>query len=89
MNNLRKKRYYCTYVKLLEDKTFKVFVTVIAAESEEQVFNLLCSKFNIPKKYIPSNHFGEYKEEGIVKIRLSDTNVYEGESVHNNFRSNS
>lgn len=82
--NRRKKRYICTYVKHI-DKQYKGNVVVVCAHNELLAKAVLCEENNIPPVIIKSSP-GEHNTEGIISIRLAETNTYEGDSTYDNFR---
>jgi hypothetical protein len=81
--NRRKKRYICTYVKLI-DNQYKGNVVVVCAHNDVMAKAILCEQYRIPAQQVKTCA-GEYKAEGIKSIRLAETNLYEGGSVHENF----
>ena len=85
----RKKRYICSFVKKNEDGEFKPDVIVIPAHNELLALVALVEKHKIPSKKVKRLSDGNYHEEGIKTIRLSETNTFEGGSSHDNFSDDS
>lgn len=81
--NRRKKRYICTYVKLI-DNQYKGNVVVVCAHNDLLAKTTLCEQYGIPPVMIKSS-IGEHSREGIISIRLAETNTYEGASINDNF----
>lgn len=76
-----KLRYICSFV--LKNKTGRLVpnVVVITATNEVMARAQLCSQYSVPNVAIKDN----FDKEGIKKIRLSDTNRYEGEPEGDDF----
>jgi len=85
----RKKRYICTFAKKNAKGELTPNLVVIAASNDIMAKAMLCEKYQIPSVFIKPNNIGDYNEEGIKSIRLSETNVYEGGSPDENFRDDS
>lgn len=85
----RKKRYICTFKKKDNNGELKGNLVVIAAHNEVLAQAILCETKNIPATKIKPNKYGDYVAEGIISIRLSETNTYEGDSDYENFCNNS
>lgn len=83
----RKKRYICSFVTKI-DKKFVPNVVVIAASNNIIARALLCKRYGVKNIDIPTSKRHSYDMEGINSIRLSETNVYEGGSVNDNFVDN-
>ena len=79
-----KKRYICSFIKVV-DGTLKPRVVVIAAHNNIIARAALCEKYGVKNIMIDKDRVRLNSEEGIKTIRLSDTNVYEGEESHENF----
>ncbi len=85
----RKKRYICTFVKKDQNGEFKPNVIVIAAHNEILAQAIICETYHVPAKFIKRADTGDYDKEGLRTIRLAETNTYEEESPHENFRDDS
>lgn len=85
----KKKRYICTFVKKDQNGKFKPNVIVIPAHNEVLAQAILCETYNVPAKFIQRADTGDYDREGLRTIRLAETNIYEGDTEHENFRDNS
>ena len=76
-----KRRYICSFVLKNEEDRLVPNVVVIIATNEVIARAQLCLKYNVPNVAIENN----FDREGIKKIRLSDTNRYEGEPEGDDF----
>jgi hypothetical protein len=74
-------RYICSFV--LKNKAGRLVpnVVVITATNDLMARAQLCSQYGVPNVAIKDN----FDKEGIKKIRLSDTNRYEGEPEGDDF----
>ena len=82
----KKKRYICTYVKKNNHNQYKGNVVVVLAHNDVGARVALCEQYGIPAVTIKSSMYTyEYTHEGIVSIRLAETNTYEGGSLDDNF----
>ena len=64
-------------------------MVVIAAHNELLAQAELCERYNVPPVSVKRINFDEYDKEGVRMVRLAETNVYEGDSSNENFRSDS
>lgn len=84
-----KKRYICSFIKYNEKGELKPNVVVVAARNDVIARALLNLQHGAVNKTVKPNNYGDYTEEGIKSIRLSETNTYEGEPEGDCFDSNS
>lgn len=80
----KKKRYICSFVKQTRDG-MKPNVVVVAATNNLIARAVLCEQYGVKNADVPKERFHLNDTEGIKSIRLAETNVYEGESVNENF----
>jgi hypothetical protein len=80
----KKKRYICSFVKQTKEG-MKPNVVVVAASNNVVARAVLCERYGVRNADIPKENFHRNDVEGIKTIRLSETNVYEGESINENF----
>ena len=88
MTKTGKKRYICSFVKKDSNGISEPHVVVIAAHNSIIARAILCEKYNVVNNDIPKDHYYTNDIEGIKTIRLSDTNVYEGETENDSFNDN-
>ena len=88
MSRTGKKRYVCSFLK--KDRTGKIKpnVVVIAATNDVTAKVILCQQEDIPSLMLSGKEQYERDKEGIKRIRLCETNTYEGESEDENFINN-
>jgi len=79
-----KKRFICSFVKLIDGKLIPD-VVVIPASNNIIARADLCQRYGVKNLMIDRDRLRDNAEEGIKTIRLAETNTYEGDTSHENF----
>ena len=63
---------------------YKGNVVVVCAHNDTTAKAILCQQYGVPPTNVLSR-YGEHTCEGVISIRLAETNTYEGGDINDNF----